>query len=127
MSIPQTVLLVDDEAHIRIVLRRVLGQLGVPYIVEAKDGQEACTLYAQHRPDVVLMDINMPLMSGVEALEKITEADPAAVVVMLTSLGSRQAVEKCADGGAMAYLRKDIPLNELADRLRRTFAELEGE
>jgi DNA-binding NarL/FixJ family response regulator len=127
MSIPQTVLLVDDEVHIRVLLRRVLGQLGVPFIFEAKDGQEACSLYAQHRPEVVLMDINMPLMSGVEALEKITEADPQATVVMLTSLGSRQAVERCADGGAMAYLRKDIPLNELSERLRKTFAELEGE
>lgn len=127
MSIPQTVLLVDDEVHIRVLLRRVLGQLGVTFIFEAKDGQEACSLYAQHRPEVVLMDINMPLMSGVEALEKITEADPQATVVMLTSLGSRQAVERCADGGAMAYLRKDIPLNELSERLRKTFAELEGE
>jgi len=120
------VLLTDDEAHIRKFLGLVLKRLGSPVIIEAANGQEAVALYAQHSPDLVLMDVNMPVLDGVQALTQIRKIDPEALVIMLTSLTNRQTVEQCASLGALDYLRKDLPRDEMIAQLTQIIGECFG-
>lgn len=124
MAQPFTALLVDDEPHIRLMVRRILQKLDIPVILEAGNGLEACTMYRERPVDLVLMDINMPVMGGIEALEAIQEADPDAAVIMLTSLAARKPVEESARAGARHYLRKDLPPKQLQEHLRATIEEV---
>ncbi|HEY4300419.1 MAG TPA: response regulator [Candidatus Didemnitutus sp.] len=112
------VLITDDEAHIRQFLGLVLKRLGQPVIIEARNGQEAVDAYERHHPDLVLLDVNMPVVDGVQALGRIHTLDPDALVVMLTSLTNRQTIEECARLGAVNYLRKDLPRDELIAQLQ---------
>ncbi len=114
------ILLVDDESHIRKFVGLLLKQLGSPTIIEAANGQDALALYQQERPDLVLLDVNMPGLDGITTLRKLRELDPDVVVIMLTSLASRQVVEGAADLGACLYIRKDTPKDEMLKMLRET-------
>lgn len=120
MAFNGTVLLVDDEAHIRKFLTLLLRQLGEVRVLEATNGQEAVTVYAKENPDLVLLDINMPVLDGIGALKAIRAHDPEAVVIMLTSLTNRQMIEQAAGLGASNYVRKDTPKDELLNALRET-------
>lgn len=120
MAFNGKVLLVDDEAHIRKFVGLLLKQLGPVSIVEAANGQEAVARYQQDRPDLVLMDVNMPILDGIGALRAIRQIDPDSIIIMLTSLASRQIVEEAADLGAVNYVRKDTPKDELLKTLRDT-------
>ncbi len=123
MGLPQTALIVDDEDHVRLYVKLMLQQLGVDTIYEATNGQQALTAYADHRPDVVLMDVNMPVLDGIEALEHISKMDPEAIVIMLTSLATRETVETSAAKGAVQFIRKDVPRAAMAKVLQETFDE----
>jgi CheY-like chemotaxis protein len=123
MNFSGKVLITDDEAHIRKFLGLVLKKLGQPVIIEAANGQEGVAAYQREKPDMVLLDVNMPVLDGMQALEQIRRADPEAIVVMLTSLANRQTVEECARLGATAYLRKDLPRDELIAQLTQIVAE----
>ncbi len=103
------ILLVDDEAHIRKYVGLVVRGLGAPVIFEASSGEQALALYAQESPDLVLLDVNLPGMTGVQILSGILAQDPDALVVMLTSLANRQTIEECLRLGAASYIRKDTP------------------
>ncbi len=126
MNYPQTILLTDDEPHIRKFIGLVLRAFDNPRILEAGDGAQAVELYQQHQPDLVLLDVNMPVMDGVQALGLIRRLDESAVVVMLTSLANRQTVEECQRLGAADYIRKDTPRADIAARLERIIAECFG-
>lgn len=114
MEFSGKVLIVDDEAHIRKYLSLIVKRLGSPVILEAQNGEEALMQYDTHTPDIVLLDVNMPGMDGIQALEKLREAHPKAVVVMLTSLAARNVVERCVELGAVNFLRKDTPKEAIA-------------
>jgi two-component system chemotaxis response regulator CheY len=120
MAFNGKILLVDDEPHIRKFIGLLLKQLGAPTIIEAGNGREALALYQQERPDLVLLDVNMPGLDGLATLRKLRELDPDVVVIMLTSLASRQVVEGAADLGACLYIRKDTPKDEMLKMLRET-------
>ncbi len=120
MNFNGMILLVDDEAHIRKYIGLILKQLGNPIIVEAADGEEAIAVYQRENPDLVLLDVNMPKMEGIEALKRIKEIDPNAVVIMLTSIANRQTVDEAVEHGAMNYIRKDTPKEEIAKSLQET-------
>jgi DNA-binding NarL/FixJ family response regulator len=120
MNFTGTILLVDDEPHIRNFIGLVLRQVGAPRIVEAGDGEEALAVYQREHPDLVLLDINMPGLTGVETLQQLKAADPDCLVVMLTSLASRQIVEETLALGAVGYIRKDTPKDEII----RTLSEI---
>ena len=127
MEFNGTVLIVDDEPHIRKYIGLILRKLGNPTILEAGNGQEAIDVFAQHNPDLVLMDVNMPLMDGLQALERISAEHPDAIVVMLTSLATRHVVERCLELGAVNFVRKDTPKETMAkviaDTIDDHFAE----
>lgn len=120
MNFKGTILLVDDESHIRKFVSLLLKQLGEPTIVEAANGREALTLYQQEKPDLVLLDISMPVMDGLETLQQLRQIDPDAVVIMLTSMVNRQNIDQALALGATNYLRKDNPKPALLQALTET-------
>ena len=115
-----SILLVDDEAHIRKFMSLLLRHLGVARIFEAPNGSSALELYKREKPDLVLLDVNMPLMDGIETLKALKELDPDCVVVMLTSLANRQTIDQAAALGAANYIRKDAPSEEIGRALAET-------
>jgi two-component system chemotaxis response regulator CheY len=122
MNFQGTILLIDDEAHIRKYVGLILRQLGSPTIIEATNGQEGVAAYQRENPDLVLLDVNMPIMDGIETLTKLKEVDPDCVVVMLTSLANRQTIEQASELGATNYIRKDTSRDEITKALSDTIA-----
>ena len=114
------ILLVDDESHIRKFIGLILRQIGAPTLVEASNGVEAIAAYQAAPAHLVLLDVNMPQMDGLETLKKLKEIDPQCVVIMLTSLSNRQTVEAALELGAANYIRKDTPKEEIARALLET-------
>ena len=120
MEFNGTVLIVDDEPHIRKYIGLILRKFGNPTIVEAANGEEAIALFPQHNPDLVLLDVNMPMMDGLQCLERLHAEHPDALVVMLTSLATRNVVERCLELGAVNFVRKDTPKDVMAKVLADT-------
>ena len=98
-------------------------QLGGEVVGEAQDGEEAVTKYTELQPDLVLMDINMPKMDGVEALKRINASNPGALVIMLTSQNTAAVVRECLMHGAKNFLLKSNPAAVLYEELRTSWAE----
>jgi CheY-like chemotaxis protein len=119
MTLKGKVLVVDDEAHIRKFVTQLVMALGEPAILQAANGEEALKVYERERPGLVLLDVNMPRVDGIETLRRLKALDPDCVVIMLTSLVNRQTVEECLHLGAVAYLRKDNPPDDMQARLRK--------
>src|SRR5262245_15907569 len=117
MKFDGKILLVDDEAHVRKFVSLIVHSLGAPTVIEASNGLEAVDLYRREKPDLVLLDVNMPILDGIGTLREIRKIDPDAVVVMLTSLANRQTVEESIELGASNYIRKDTPKDEITRRL----------
>ncbi|HKV44325.1 MAG TPA: response regulator [bacterium] len=121
------ILLVDDEALIRMGMRAILKDLGYEVVGEAADGGEALEKAAALRPDVVLMDIKMPGMNGLEATRRIMASHPVPIIV-LTAYNQRSLVEEAADAGVLAYLMKPVRESDVAPAIevaRARFAELQ--
>ncbi len=116
-------LLVDDEAHIRLLMKTLLSTMGCEIVAEAGDGEQALVQFRAQRPQVTLLDINMPKMDGVATLEAIRAEFPDAFVIMLTSLTSMAMVERCLDLGAANYLRKDTPLEQMKQEIRESWLD----
>lgn len=121
MPLPEPVLLVDDEPHIRRYLSLILRSLGVTRIIEAGTGEEALALYPREKPALVLLDINMAGISGLETLQALRDLDAEVAVVMLSSLNTRQVVEESVRLGAIGYIRKDTPRDEIVRLLQEQF------
>jgi len=119
MSAPITVLIVDDHAVVRSGLRAYLEtQPDLEVVAEAASGREAVQLAAEHVPDVVLMDLVMPEMDGVEATRRIRDASPRTRVVVLTSFHDDVHIFPAIKAGALSYLLKDIGPEELGEAVR---------
>lgn len=103
----------DDEAMIRYALKSVIKNLKMPCVGEAVNGQEAVALYAKEKPDLMFLDINMPIKNGDEALKDIRAKFPNANVVMLTSVAETETVKKCIQHGAINYVLKTNPLDKI--------------
>ncbi|MDH4182822.1 MAG: response regulator transcription factor [Nitrospinota bacterium] len=108
-----SVLLADDETHIRVLIRQLFISMGAEVVAEAANGEDALAAFMEKKPDITLLDINMPRMNGKDALKKIKEQSPGAFVIMLTSLAAMDVVKECLDLGAANYIRKDTPTAEI--------------
>ena len=120
------VLIAEDEALIRLDLREMLVEEGYEVCGEAGDGEAACKLADELRPDLVIMDIKMPIMDGLAAAERIA-AERIAPVVILTAFSQRELVERARAAGAMAYLVKPFQKSDLVPAIEialSRFAEL---
>jgi DNA-binding NarL/FixJ family response regulator len=115
------VLLVDDQDLVRQGLRLILELAGLEVVAEARDGAEAVAAAAEHAPDVVLMDLRMPVMDGVEATRRITAAGPARVVA-LTTFDVDEHVVDALRAGAVGFLLKDVTSEDLVEAVRRAAA-----
>ncbi len=113
MTFTGKALIVDDEPHVRKYIGLILKSIGATELIEASNGAEGFEAYQREQPALVCMDVNMPVQDGIETLKQIIAFDPQATVIMLTSLANRQTIEEAADGGALLYVRKDTPRNEL--------------
>ena len=113
------VLLAEDHSIVRAGLEDLLSNVeDIAVVGAAADGAEAVTLAAEHRPDVVLMDLLMPALDGTEATRRIVEADPAVRVVVLTSFSDSERILDALDAGAVGYLLKDAEPEELFRGIR---------
>jgi DNA-binding NarL/FixJ family response regulator len=115
---PIRVLIADDHRIVRQGLRHVCELGGLTVVGEAEDGREAVKLARQLRPDVILMDINMPVLDGVQATSLIVEADPSVRVVILTMYRQGRYVFEAVKAGARGYLLKDIGEQDLIAAIR---------
>jgi DNA-binding NarL/FixJ family response regulator len=117
---PRSVLLVDDTPEIRMLVRRALERGGALQVVaEAGDGAAGLDAARAHHPDLVLLDIAMPVMDGLEALPLIRELLPDATVIMLSGFGAELLVEKAMASGADGYIQKGQPMRELIGRVHQ--------
>ena len=119
----KTVLLADDSVFVRRVLREILEGDGYTVVGEAEDGQQAVALFAQTRPDLVMMDIQMPALSGVEATRQILAGDPGAVVVVCSVIANSQLIRNALEAGVSFFIAKPFEkstvLSTVAQALKR--------
>lgn len=119
---PLTVVLVDDDPDVRAVIRALLTVRGsFEVVAEASDGNDAVATVNREQPDVVLLDLSMPVMDGLTALPLVREAAPRARVVVLSGFGTDHAVHLAMRQGADAFVHKD---GELASKLSAALADL---
>ena len=111
-------LLADDHRMLREGLRRSMVEEGFEVVGEADNGEEAVRLAAELQPDVVLMDVSMPEMDGVEATRLIRASDTATQVIMLTMHADKEVLAEALRSGASGYLVKDCSTDEVADAVR---------
>jgi NarL family two-component system response regulator LiaR len=123
MPDPITVILVDDHSMVRLGLKAYFSTLpDIEVVGEAATGAEAVALAAQHAPDVVLMDLIMPGVDGVQATAQVKKASPRTQVIVLTSYHEDEHIFPAIRAGALSYVLKDIDPDELAGAIRRAHA-----
>jgi len=116
------VVIVDDQDLVRQGLRLILELAGLEVVAEARDGAEGVAAVARHRPDVVLMDLRMPGMDGIEATRRITAAQAETRVIALTTFDVDEHVVEVLRAGAVGFLLKDVTSDRLVDAVRRAAA-----
>ena len=107
------IVVAEDEALIRLDLAEMLAELGYDVVGQASDGEQAVALVHEHRPDLVIMDVKMPVLDGISAAEQIGK-ERIAPVIMLTAFSQKELVERARDAGVMAYIVKPFTQADLA-------------
>jgi DNA-binding NarL/FixJ family response regulator len=116
---PIRVLIVDDHLVVRMGLRSMIdSQPDMEVVAEAANGNEAVQAYREHRPDVVLLDLRMPQLNGVEATIAIRNEFPKALIIVLTTYDGDENIYRALQAGAHAYLLKDIPRDQFLQAIR---------
>ena len=120
MAFDLRAMIVDDDDHVRTFLIVLLRKIVSGNILEARNGEEAIATYRQQRPDLILLDVNMPVMDGLETLARLREINPDVVVIMITSLAMRKVVEDAVRAGAANFIRKDTPRPQVVEIIKET-------
>lgn len=113
------ILVADDAAFMRMLIRDALKKNGYPNILEAADGDDACEVYAKEKPDLVLLDIIMPNKSGIDALRDIRESDPAAKIIMCTAMGQELVVVEALRLGALDFIVKPFSAERIVQTVNK--------
>lgn len=121
---PRSVLIVDDVKYMRDRLREILSELGVQVVGEAENGAIGVELYQTLHPDAVFMDVAMPEMNGLEALQRIKQADPMAKTLVCSASGNKEVVMEAIRLGAADFIAKPFQPDRVLQGLRRVFPEL---
>jgi DNA-binding NarL/FixJ family response regulator len=121
MPRPVNALIVDDEAHVRVLIRMLLKQLGIETVWEAADGASALDQASAHKPNVILLDINLPQVGGLEVLAKLKAAHPSIPVIIVSSQSTMKTVIQTRELGAEAYVLKHAPKSEVLQMLSDAF------
>ncbi|MEA1913959.1 MAG: response regulator [Campylobacterota bacterium] len=120
------VMVVDDSLIIRKTLSNELEKMGHKVVAQAKSGKEAVALYKENMPDLVTMDITMPIMSGIEALKKIKKNYPNACIIMVTSHGEEKLVMDAISSGARGYILKPISQEKIQNVIEKLFPDTDA-
>lgn len=112
------ILVVDDAAFMRLRVAKLLTENGYE-VLEAGDGQEGVEQYKNNKPDLVLMDITMPVMDGITAVQEIKKHDPNAVIVMCSALGQQTMVMNSVKAGAKDFIVKPYQPEKILDTIKR--------
>lgn len=117
------VLVADDHVTVREGLAAIIGrQPDMVVVAAAASGRDAADLWLEHRPDVVLLDLRMPVLDGVGAMTEIRQQDPSARIVVLTTFDTDHEISRAIKAGARGYLLKDAQRDELLDCIRKVHA-----
>lgn len=117
--VASTVLVVDDIGMMRRVIREALEGAGVAIVGEAPNGREAVRLYNKLRPQIVIMDITMPVMNGIEALRRIKILDPRAAVIMCSSMNQQKYIMKSIQLGARDFIVKPFKTERIISAVKK--------
>jgi len=117
------ILLVDDSTYIRTVLGSIITEAGFEVADEAADGEEAIRKYMNLKPDLVLMDVIMEPMNGMEATKAILDKDPEAKIVMVTVLEDKDIFADLTKIGAKGYILKPFSKDKIAEKIREVMGE----
>lgn len=126
MPRPTNALIVDDEAHVRVFVRTMLKELGIVKTWEAGDGGQAIAQIQEHWPELVLLDVNLPVMGGLQVLQEIHDVAPEIPVIMMTSQTTMKTVNTAAQLGAVAYILKHSPKDVIIRALREAIDAIEA-
>ena len=119
------ILLVDDAAFMRMILRNILTKHGHEIVGEASNGAEAVQLYKELSPDLVTMDITMPEMDGIQAVKAIMEINPKAVIIMCSAMGQQAMVVESIQAGAKDFIIKPFQEDRVLEAITKAGERLE--
>jgi two-component system chemotaxis response regulator CheY len=117
------IMIVDDSTIVRMVIERYLKLTDIEIVAEASNGVDAIKQFKTHLPDVVTLDITMPEMDGLQALQEMLKIKPDAKIIMISALTSKATVVKAVNSGAAAYLIKPLQAHQLTDTLKKVMGE----
>ncbi|MBO6112534.1 MAG: response regulator [Lachnospiraceae bacterium] len=115
----KNILICDDAAFMRMMIKDILSKNGYNVAGEAENGAKAVEKYAEVKPDLVLMDITMPEMDGIQALKKIKESDPAALVIMCSAMGQQAMVIEAIQAGAKDFIVKPFQAERVLEAVKK--------
>lgn len=115
----KNILICDDAAFMRMMIKDILTKNGYNVAGEAENGARAVEKYAELRPDLVLMDITMPEMDGIQALKKIKEGDPSALVIMCSAMGQQAMVIESIQAGAKDFIVKPFQADRVLEAVKK--------
>jgi len=111
-------MIVDDAAFMRMMIKENLKRVGFSDFIEAGNGEEAVTLFAETRPDLILLDITMPVKDGLTALQEIRQKDPSAKIVMCSAMGQENMVIEAVKQGALDFIVKPFKPERLLQTVK---------
>ena len=123
MAKDKKILVTDDSIFAREVIKDILTRNGYNNIIEASDGIEAVEMYEKESPDLVLLDLIMDKMDGVEALKKIMERDKNAQIIVASAVGQETIVNQCLKLGSKAYIVKPVDEQKLLIEIKKSLQE----
>ncbi|MEY8523952.1 response regulator [bacterium 1XD8-76] len=115
----KNVLICDDAAFMRMMIKDILSKNGYNVAGEAENGAKAVEKYSEVKPDLVLMDITMPEMDGIQALKKIKEGDPGAKVIMCSAMGQQAMVIESIQAGAKDFIVKPFQADRVLEAVKK--------
>ena len=115
----KNILICDDAAFMRMMIKDILTKNGYNVVGEAENGAKAIEKYNETKPDLVLMDITMPEMDGIQALKKIKESDPKAMVIMCSAMGQQAMVIESIQSGAKDFIVKPFQADRVLEAVKK--------
>ncbi len=115
----KTVLVVDDAAFMRMMLKDILEKNGFKVVGEAANGEEAIKKYKDLKPDVVTMDITMPVLDGIKAVKKIKKIDPEAKILMVSAMGQEKLIIESIEAGAEDFIVKPFQPGKVVEAVKK--------
>ena len=116
------ILIVDDAAFMRMMIKDILTKNGYEVVGEAENGLKAIQLYKEHKPDLVTMDITMPEMDGIQAVKEIKKMDPSAKVIMCSAMGQQMMVMEAIQAGARDFIVKPFQQERVIQAIEKALA-----